>query len=154
MRLFIFIFIVLLGCERKQQHESRLETDSTANEVTPEDAYEKTDNDYDYREFYGIYNHESTTTGFSAVLSLKEIGRDLYFTLSVVQGDCKKETEGVVMIVAESKKSPTGFYQAGNCRLQLTFTEANTKVDIKEITFCGLDGSACSVEGTYLKRSN
>lgn len=152
IRYSILIFIVLLGCKSKQKNESQPEQDSTTNEVSPADAYEKTDTNYDYREFFGTYDHESTTTGFSAVLSLKQNGRDLYFTLSVLQGDCKKEMEGVVMVLSTDEQFPTGFYQSDSCRLQFTFAKADTKVDVKEITFCGLDGSACSFEGTYKKR--
>lgn len=155
MRGFIFIFIasLLVGCDAKQHvEENQSQADTAAAEVTSEDAYVKKDSDFDWLEFYGVFDHESTTNGFSAVLSLKQNGRDLYFTISIAQGSCKKETEGVVMIVESTEEFPTGFYQSDNCRLQFTFAKADKKVDIKEVPFCGIDG--CSFEGTYKKRVN
>lgn len=151
--IFIIVSCTLIGCAGKRQPEDKqAETDTTAVEVTTQDAYEEKKSDFNWPEFYGVFDHESTTKGFSAVLSLKQNGRDLYFTVSLVQGGCKKETEGVVAIVESSDEFPTGFYQTDNCRLQFTFASAEKKVDIKEVPFCGIDG--CSFEGTYKKRVN
>ena len=153
MKKVILIFLVLIACEKKNKPEIILKPqDTTAVEVTPEDAYEKTDSLFSYQEFYGIYDHESNTNGFGAVLSLKQNGNNLYFTLSVVQGSCKKEVEGVVLILPSSDEFPAGFYQSDDCKLQFTFMKTETKVDVKEINFCGLEG--CSYEGLYGKRRN
>lgn len=154
MRILIFIFIssLLVGCSTKHQVENESNADTTTAQVTPEDAYVEKVSSFDWPEFYGVFDHESTTKGFSAVLSLKQNGRDLYFTLSVAQGSCKKETEGVVIIVESTEEFPTGFYQSDNCRLQFMFAATDKKVDIKEVPFCGIEG--CGFEGTYVKRVN
>lgn len=153
-RIIFFIpLCILFGCGQKSQPaEKQTETDTTAVEVTTQDAYEEKESNFNWTEFAGVFDHESTTKGFSAVLSLKQNGRDLYFTISLVQGGCKKETEGVVAIIESSDEFPTGFYQTDNCRLQFTFASAEKKVDIKEVPICGIDG--CSFEGTYKKRVN
>jgi hypothetical protein len=145
--LLLFFFI---NCQTKRQEQNNVTSDS----ITTEDVYEKSEDSYDFSKFYGVFDHESTTKGFAAILSLRQNGRDLYFTLSVLQGDCKKELEGVVMIFDTTEKFPTGFYQSDNCRLQFTFAETIATVDVKEITFCGLDGAACGFEGSYKKRIN
>lgn len=151
--IFIIAFYALIGCSQKnQQEEKQTETDTTAIEVTEQDAYAEKESNFNWQEFYGVYDHESTAKGFSAVLSLKQNGRDLYFTVSLVQGGCKKETEGVIAIIESSDEFPTGFYQNDNCRLQFTFAAVEKKVDIKEVPLCGIDG--CSFEGTYKKRVN
>jgi hypothetical protein len=90
MRIICCLMLVLLGCQKKQP-DVVVETTSASDTVTAEDAFEK-ENNYDYREFFGVYDHESTTKGFTAVLSLRENGNDIYFNVSVSQGSCKGET--------------------------------------------------------------
>ncbi len=153
MRLLSCFLILLAGCQSKQPAETTTEPDSVSVDVTPQDAYEKPGNNYDYRELFGVYDHESTTNGFSAVLSLGQNGYDLYFTVSVVQGGCKGETEGVVLMLDQKQNYYAGFYESDDCRLQFTFMPAEKKVDIKEVSLCKLLESGCSFEGTYLKRS-
>jgi hypothetical protein len=151
MKRLILFLLVLISCGKKPQPEILTKSvDTTAVEVTPEDAFEKTDSLFSYQEFYGIYDHESNTNGFGAVLSLRENGNNLYFTLSVAQGNCKKEVEGVVLILPSQDQFPAGFYQSDDCKLQFTFMKAETKVDVKEINFCGFEG--CSYDGMYSKR--
>src|SRR5690242_2255778 len=129
MRLLLIVAIIFLGCQKKQPAEATVETDTTSNPVTKEDAYEKTDT-YNYTEFFGVYDHESTTKNFTAILSLRENGNDIYFTLSVSQGTCKGETEGVVMMVEKTEKYYLGFYDSESCRLQFTFNKIEKKVDV------------------------
>jgi hypothetical protein len=154
MRFIGCLLLLILGCQQKQSTESAVEADTTAVEVTPEDGFEKSEVKYDYSELYGVYDHESTTQKFSAVLSLRQNGNDLYFTVSVAQGSCKGETEGVVMMIDHNQNYYSGFYESEDCRLQFTFNLAEKKVDVKEITLCTLLGQGCSFEGSYLKRSN
>jgi hypothetical protein len=152
MRLFLCVLILFSGCRQKLSVEVSTTPDTAAIEVTSEDAYEKPENNYDYRELFGVYDHESTTNGFSAVLSLRQNGNDLYFSVSVAQGSCKGETEGVVLMLEENQNYYSGFYESDNCRLQFTFIPAEKKVDIKEVSICRLLEGGCSFEGGYLKR--
>lgn len=151
MRVILCTFLILLGCQQKQTETSTTEADTTLAEVSPQDAYE-TPNEYDYREFYGVYDHESNSKGFSAGLSLRQNGNDVYFTVSVVQGDCKGEIEGVVMMMDHTQLEHSGFYESEDCRLQITINRVEKKVDVKEISLCRLLGPNCSFEGVYLKR--
>ena len=74
---FFIIYVVLFatlseGCsERKTQNE----TDGAAAEIdSAHDFYEQPDDKtvYDYHRFAGIYDHESSTKGFSAILTVTE----------------------------------------------------------------------------------
>src|SRR5687768_11947967 len=152
MRFIGCFLILILGCNQKQPTENATEPDSAAVAVTPADAFEKGEIKYDYREFYGIYDHESTTQKFAAVLSLRQNGNDLYFHVSVAQAGCKGETEGVVMMLDHDQNYYSGFYESEDCRLQFTFIRAEKKVDVKEVTLCKLLSQGCSFEGSYLKR--
>jgi hypothetical protein len=152
---FWVLIIILMSCGQKQSSEAITTSDTTSNEVVPEDAFEKEDQlQIDYKRFFGVYDHESSTTGFSAVLALRQNGNDMYFNISVAQGSCKGETEGVVVIIEQTEAYLSGFYEADNCRLQFTFQRTENKVDVKEITLCQLLGGGCSYEGTYVKRKN
>jgi hypothetical protein len=154
MRLLLLIFAVtLFACQSKQQEKPASEINSVQ-AIDSTDAFEKDAVEYDYRDFMGIYDHESTAKGFSAVLSLRQNGKDMYFTISVSQGSCKGETEGVVMIIEQTEVYFSGFYESENCRLQFTLQRSETKVDVKEVTLCQLLGGGCSFEGTYAKRKD
>lgn len=141
----------MIGCQQKQSETKATQTDTTTAEVKPQDAYEAP-KEYDYREFFGAYDHESTTNGFYATLSILQNGNDLYFNVSVVQGGCKGETEGVVLMVEHTQDYYTGFYESEDCKLQFTFNRLEKKIDIKEISLCRLLQGNCSFEGVYLKR--
>jgi hypothetical protein len=153
MRLIFCVLFLFLSCQQKQSAEVLTKPDTVAIEVTPEDAFGKPENNYDYTQLFGVYDHESTTKGFSAVLSLRQNGNDLYFTSSVVQGGCKGETEGVILMLDQNQNYYSGFYESEDCRLQFTFILAEKKVDVKEVSLCKFLESGCSFEGTYLKRS-
>lgn len=153
MRLLFCILILLSGCRQKQSVEVSTTPPPAAKETTPEDAYEKPASNYDYAELFGVYDHESTTKGFSAVLSLRQNGNDLYFSASVAQASCTGETEGVVLMLEQNQNYFSGFYESDDCRLQFTFIPAEKKVDIKEVSICRLLEGGCSFEGTYLKRN-
>ena len=154
MKFQHWLLILLISCGQKQSKEEVSPIDTTSNKVAPEDAFEKEELQVDYREFFGVYDHESSTTGFTAVLALRQNGNDMYFNISVAQGSCKGETEGVVMIVEQTEVYVSGFYEADNCRLQFTFQREENKIDVKEVTLCQLLGGGCSYEGTYVKRKN
>lgn len=146
---YLFFIILLFSCEKKQRPEPvESVPDSTAESITIEDP-EKVYHDQD---FFGVYDHESTSTGFSGVLSLRQNGNDMYFTVSIAHGTCKGETEGVVFILERNDNSYSGFYESENCRLLFNFIRAEKKVDIKEVTVCTMLGNNCSYEGAYIKR--
>ena len=153
MRFIVFAFLILLGCQQKQSPETNEHTDSTSVDVTPEDAYEETE-DYDYKEFFGTYDHESNTKGFTAMLVIRQNGNDVYFSASVSQGSCKGELEGVVMMAEHTEMEYLGFYESEDCRLQFTLNRLEKKVDIKEISLCHLLEQGCSFEGVYGKRKD
>ena len=154
MRFVLCVLLLLFGCKQKKTESATVEIDSASNEVTPEDVYEKSTENYSYDEFFGVYDHESTTKGFSATLSLRQNGNDFYFHVSLVQGSCKGETEGVVLMGEHTQSFYTGFHELEDCRLQFTFNRLEMKVDIKEISLCRILESNCSFEGVYLKRAD
>ena len=155
MRITIVIILLSIGCQSKPKQDNTDSQIDTVSEVqTTEDVYAKTETNYDLRPLYGIYDHESTTKGFSAVLTLTQYGNDLYFTVSVSQGECKGESEGVVPILDYNENYYTGFYNSEDCKMQFSFLLTEKKVDIKEVTICSHHGNDCSFEGTYLKRGD
>jgi len=154
MRILLCVLLVLVGCQQKQSQEPSVESDSTSSEVTPQDAFEKPATNYNYAEFFGTYDHESNTKGFTAMLVLRQNGNDVYFTASVSQGSCKGEMEGVVMMAEQTQTDYSGFYESDDCRLQFIFSRTEKKVDIKEISLCHLLEESCSFEGVYLKRKD
>jgi len=154
MRFLLCVLILLLGCQQKQSKETSVEIDTTSIEATPQDAYEKPNNNYNYAEFFGTYDHESNTKGFTAMLVLRQNGNDVYFNASVAQGDCKGEMEGVIMMADRTETEYTGFYESDDCRLQFIFNRIEKKIDVKEISICHLLEQSCSFEGVYLKRIN
>jgi hypothetical protein len=83
---------------------------------------------------------------------MRQNGLDLYFIVSSVQGTCKAETEGVVVMVEHTDNLYIGFANIENCPLQFTFSPKESKVDIKEVALCTLHGATCSFEGVYVKR--
>lgn len=148
------LLIVLFGCQQKQSKENIIESDSASVETTPEDAYEETTENINYKDFFGTYDHESNTKGFTAMLVLRQNGNDVYFTASVSQGSCKGELEGVVMMAEHTEMDDLGFYESEDCRLQFTLNRLEKKVDIKEISLCHLLEQGCSFEGVYAKRKD
>lgn len=153
MRITIVIILLSIGCQSKPQQDKTDSQMDTVSEAQPtEDIYAKPETNYDLRPLYGIYDHESTAKGFSAVLTLTQYGNDLYFTVSVSQGECKGESEGVVSILDYNENYYTGFYNSEDCKMQFSFLLIENKVDIKEVTICSHHGNDCSFEGTYLKR--
>lgn len=151
-RYAILIVFILSGCTTKNP-------DAPANEVSvPVDSArefyrQETQENFDYSRFQGIYDNESTTTGFSAILTLAENGNDLSFTLSVTQGNsCKGHAEGKVFMMSHEPAFYVGFYEAENCPLQFSFMLQDDKVDVKEINLCKLREGNCSFEGSYVKR--
>jgi hypothetical protein len=153
----LLIILLFFGCQSKPQQDNtdiQIDTVTEAQTIESEDVYAKPETNYDLRPLYGIYDHESTTKGFSAVLSLTQYGNDLYFTVSVSQGECKGESEGVVPILDYNENYYTGFYNSDDCKMQFSFLLMERKVDIKEVTICSHHGNNCSFEGVYLKRAN
>ena len=146
--LFIFLLLVFLGCQSKQNEHA--EQRNIAEQ--PKKDLTQPQKQYDYTPLYGIYDHESTTNSFGAVLSIQQNGLDLYFSISVVQGNCKAETEGVIVMAEHTENFYIGFADIENCPLQFTFSPKENKIDIKEVTLCTIHGSTCSFEGVYEKR--
>lgn len=150
--LFFLIYLLVAGCAGKAPKEN------TSNEAIEIDSasefYEQPEDKtvYDYRTFQGIYDHESTTRGFSAVLAITESGNDLSFTLSVLQGSCKGEAEGKISMVSHEENYHVGFFELDQCPLQFSLMIQDNKIDIKEVNLCRLHESNCSFEGTYAKR--
>lgn len=143
---------MLIACSGKPPQEKAesqsVEVDSAREFYT--DPEEETV--YNYRQFAGIYDHESNTRGFSAVLNVTESGNDLSFTLSVAQGSCKGEADGKIIMVSHEENYYTGFYEQTKCPLQFTLMLRENKVDVKEINLCQLHESSCAFEGTYIRR--
>lgn len=149
---FLLFLSLLAGCAGKASQENKsekaIEIDST------QDFYEQPEDKtvYDYRPFQGIYDHESTTQGFSAVLTITESGNDLSFTLSVAQGNCTGEAQGKILIATHEENYHVGFFELNQCPLQFTLIISDGTVDVKEINLCRLHESNCAFEGTYVKR--
>ncbi len=147
----VFVFMLLSACGSKQQ-----QTENNQTELQVVDSatayYDQGKTIHNYARFQGIYDHESTTAGFAAILTLEENGNALAFKLSVSQGTCKGEIQGNVFVTAHEQYYYVGFYQAESCPLQFTFMLEDNKVDIKEITLCSEHSTACTFEGTYTKR--
>ncbi len=145
---------LVAGCGEKKKDEksagSAVEIDST------KDFYEQPDNKtvYDYQRFAGIYDHESTTKGFTAVLVITENGNDLSFELSVAQAGCKGEAKGNMVMVSHEKTYYVGFYEVDECPLQFTLMLTETKIDIKEVNLCRMHEANCAFEGAYIKRKS
>lgn len=146
-------FALLICCSGKPSPEATeneaVEIDS-AKEFYAEEAEDKTV--YDYRSFQGIYDHESTTRSFSAILTIEESGNDLSFTLSVSQGSCKGEALGKITIVSHEENYHAGFFELDECPMQFSLMLKEEKIDVKEINLCRLHESNCAFEGTYVKR--
>lgn len=152
IRYIPFIVLTIAGCKEKEKQKiadnQGIEIDSAT------EFYEQAgdENSYDYARFKGIYDHESRTSGFSAVLAIRENGNDLSFTISVAQGNCKGEAEGAVFMMSHEANYYVGFYQLDNCQLQFTFMLQENKIDVKEINICRLHEGSCTFEGSYAKR--
>lgn len=153
MKILIFSFLLILAaCTGKESKNTR---DTGAVEIdSASEFYEQPENKtiYNYRTFQGIYDHESTTGGFSAVLSITESGNDLSFTLSVSQGTCKGEVEGKISMVSHEENYHVGFFELDQCPLQFSLMLHEDKVEVKEISLCRLHDANCAFEGTYAKR--
>lgn len=153
MNKLLFIFgLLLIGCSGKAPQE---QTENQAVEIdSASEFYDNPEEDvvYNYKQFAGIYDHESNTRGFTAILSLTESGNDLSFTISVSQGSCKGEAEGKIIMVSHEESYYIGFYEPTNCPLQFMLLLQENKIDVKEINLCQLHESSCAFEGTYLKR--
>jgi hypothetical protein len=151
-RFPVLLLLSLVACTGKTPRENprpeAIEVDSAS------DFYEQSEdqNVYDYRTFQGIYDHESTTQGFAAVLTLTENGNDLSFTLSVSQGNCKGEAKGTIIMVSHEENYHIGFFEFDQCPLQFSLMLHEDKVDVKEVNLCRLHESNCAFEGTYAKR--
>jgi hypothetical protein len=146
-----FMLALILSCNgKKSETESSPETIEVD---SARDFYKQSEIDYDYARFQGIYDNESKTSTFSAVLSVTENGDDLSIELSVSQADgCKGELSGTVFMVGHDVNYYTGFHQHDTCKLQFSFMLTEEKIDIKEIGICTLHESSCSFDGTYVKR--
>lgn len=150
-----FIFCILLAaCTGKPPRET---SDAGAVEIdSASEFYAQSDDDtvYDYRSFQGIYDHESTTGGFAAVLTITEAGNDLSFSLSVSQNSCKGEVEGKIVMVSHEENFHVGFFEQDQCPMQFSLMLQEDKIDVKEVNLCRLRESNCTFEGTYAKRKN
>lgn len=150
----IFLIGLTTGCVKKNKNEksagSAVEIDSM------KDFYEQPDDKtvYDYQRFAGIYDHESTTKGFTAVLVITENGNDLSFELSVAQAGCKGEAKGNMVMVSHEKTYYVGFYEVDECPLQFTLMLTENKIDIKEVNLCRMHEANCAFEGAYIKRKS
>lgn len=150
----VFFAGAIVSCGEKKTQEksggSAVEIDSAR------DFYEQPDDKtvYDYQRFAGIYDHESTTKGFTAVLVIIENGNDLSFELSVSQAGCKGEAKGNIVMISHEKISYVGFFEADECPLQFTLMLTENKIDIKEVNLCRMHEANCAFEGAYIKRKS
>ena len=153
LRAYFLFWLLAAACSSKAPQDSE---QTAATEVDSTEFYEQREDKtvYDYKPFQGIYDHESTTKGFSAVLTLTESGNDLSFTLSVSQGTCKGQADGKISMVSHEENYHVGFFELDECPLQFSLMLQEDKVDIKEVNLCRLHESNCSFEGTYAKRKN
>lgn len=152
MRRIIFVIgLLAVACAGKKSQDT---TDNQSVEIDSAHEYYKPEEEviYNYRTFTGIYDHESNTKGFAAILNITESGNDLSFTISVSQGDCKGEAEGKITMVSHDENSHSGFYELSDCPLQFTVLIKEEKIDVKEVSLCKLHESGCAFEGTYVKR--
>lgn len=149
------VLILLATCTTKSPQEK-----NTTSEVVEIDSatefYQDTEDKivFDYSNFQGIYDHESNTRGFTAILTITESGNDLSFTLSVSQGTCKGEAEGKILMISHEENYHVGFFELDQCPLQFSLMIQEDKVDVKEVNLCKLHESNCNFEGTYAKRKN
>lgn len=152
--LFILFWLLLVACTGKAPQADKptefIETDSAREFYTQPDDKPV----YDYTSFQGIYEHESTTSGFAAVLTLTESGNDLAFTLSVAQGNCTGEISGKIVLVSHHDYYHVGFFERAECPLQFSLMVQETKIVVEEVSLCRLHESGCSFEGTYVKQKN
>lgn len=148
----VFASVLFFACSEKKN--SKKPDDSAVELDSAEDFYEQADDNtvYDYHRFAGIYDHESTTKGFSAILVITENGNDLAFTLSVAQAGCKGEAKGNILMISHEPTYYVGFYEADECPLQFTLMLSENKIDVKEVNLCRLHESNCAFEGGYVKR--
>ncbi len=154
-RYSCFLFgMLLVSCTGKLSQENK--NTETVEIDSAEEFYEQAEDKtvYDYQAFKGIYDHESSTQGFSAVLVISESGNDLSFTLSVSQGSCKGEAEGKVTLVSHEENYHIGFFELNECPLQFSLMIKEDKIDVKEINLCRLHESGCTFEGSYAKRKS
>lgn len=155
MRYGALIVFILFGCTAKNPDKPVNELSVPVDSATEFYKQDETEEDFDYSRFEGIYDHESSTTGFSAILTITENGNDLSFTLSVAQGSgCKGEAKGAVFMMSHEPNFYVGFYEAENCQLQFSFMLQEDNIDIKEINLCELHESNCWFEGSYAKRKS
>lgn len=144
--------LLLVGCGQQKpvenKNQTRIEIDSAR------DFYEQPEDKtvYDYRSFTGIYDHESTTKSFSAMLSITESGNDLSFILSVSQGTCTGKVEGRISMVSHAENYHIGFFELAECPLQFNLMTTENKIDVKEVGLCSAHKNNCAFEGTYSKR--
>lgn len=151
-RIFFIVGLLGVACTGKTSHDT---ADNQSVEVdSAREYYKNTEEEvvYNYRTFAGIYDHESNTKGFTAVLNITESGNDLSFTISVSQGACKGEAEGKITMVSHDENGHSGFYELSDCPLQFMLLSKENKIDVKEISLCQLHESGCAFEGTYVKR--
>lgn len=153
MKQLIFILAIsIAACSGKKSQE---QTENQSIEVdSAQDFYSNPEQQevYNYKRFAGIYDHESNTKGFAAVLNVTESGNDLSFTISVSQGSCKGEAEGKIIMVDHDENFYVGFFEPTTCPLQFTLMLQENKIDVKEINLCRLHESGCAFEGNYIKR--
>lgn len=150
-RVVLIFGVLLISCSGKSSGENT-EDQAVAIDSASEFYSAEQQAVYSYKQFAGIYDHESSTRGFAATLSLTESGNELSFTISVSQGTCKGEAEGKITMIGHEENYYTGFYEQTKCPLQFTLLLQDNKVDIKEINLCQLHESSCAFEGTYVKR--
>jgi len=145
----ILLFLLLIACKSKPVEES---TPTVQQDTISTDSFKPVET-HDYSELYGVYDHESNTKGFEAVVAVNQSGLNLSFTVSVTQGSCKTETEGIIVMMKHSEQYLLGFANVENCPLQFTFYPKEKKIDIKEVNVCTLHGPSCSYDGMYKKRN-
>jgi hypothetical protein len=106
---------------------------------------------YDYTGLYGLYQHESQSKGFNALIELTPQGNDIQFSLSLTQGSCTATLTGVLGMVDHSSLEYVGFFDNDQCRFQFSYIRAEQKVRIQEVGFCTVHPAGCNFDGTYAR---
>ncbi|MBX2967026.1 MAG: hypothetical protein KF845_12850 [Cyclobacteriaceae bacterium] len=147
------IFAIAVSCSRqdKAQEQPQDEQPTESAPVKPDDAL-MLHHDYDIKPLYGVYLHESNTTGFTAILEIIPSGNDLSFSLSVKQNNCTGQAEGDIGIGVYTETEYAGFSDNLDCRMEFLFNLTRQSIRLQEVGHCTLHESGCSFNGVYVKR--
>jgi hypothetical protein len=147
----LLVFGFLLACTGRSREDRVQETENTVDTVAAGSETDETKREWDYTTFYGVYQHESNTTGFNASMELTPQGDDIQFNLTLSQANCQTTLTGTIGILDHGELEYIGFYDNENCRLQFVLVLQEKRVRVQEVTLCTLHPAGCSFEGSYVK---